>query len=105
MPPSPSMGSVGGGMSSQPSQPSQGSQDQGTSSLMSQPSGGEQMSDPKVIIATVFSKMTDLISALNTSFPGGEDKISEGMQSIGMGMSEKIQRMGTPEAPAPNIPA
>lgn len=97
MPPTPSMGGMGMGGPPPP--------DQGTSQLMSQPSSGEQMSDPKVIIATVFSKMSDLISALNQSFPGGEDKISEGMQSISMGFSEKIQRMGSVEPPGPNIPA
>lgn len=93
-PPPSSMGSGGG-------DPSYG----GASSIMSQPSGGEQMADPKTIVATVFAKMQDLLSALNTQFPGGEDKIAEGLQQIGMGFAEKIQMMGGQEAPGPQIPA
>ena len=100
MPPPPS--AIGAGPSQgQGAPPSYG----GTAEQLSQPSGGEMMSDPKTIITSVYSKIMDIVSALNSSFPGGEDKIMEGMQQMGVGFNEKISRMGTPEPPGPPIAA
>ena len=66
----------------------------------------QQQVDPKTILALVFKKITDLMEAVNTQFPGGEDKLGEGLQSIGMGFQEKISRMGVPqEPPGPQLPA
>lgn len=72
----------------------------GTEALMSQPSQ-QQMSDPASIIAVVFRKIMDLLDATSQSFPGGEDKIQEGLQLIGVGLNEKVQRIGMPEAQGP----
>lgn len=101
LPPPPDM-AAGASLSTgaAPQAPSYG----GTNTMMSpQPTGQQQMSDPQTILATVFSKMMDLIQATNLSFPGGEDKISEGMQQIGVGFNEKLQRMGTVEPQGPPI--
>jgi hypothetical protein len=73
----------------------------GQSAMQAQPTGQEQASDPKVILAAVFSKILDLMDAVNTQFPGGEDKISQGVQMIGNAFQEKISRMGSPEPPGP----
>ena len=85
-----------GMMANQQPQPSYG----GTDALLYQPTG-QQMSDPATMLATVFRKILDLVEATNQSFPGGEDKISQGMQLIGLGLNEKVQRMGMQEPPGP----
>jgi hypothetical protein len=96
-PPDVGMGSTPPAMAGQPSPaPSYG----GTEALLSQPNG-QQMSDPASIVAVVFRKIMDLLDATSQSFPGGEDKIQEGLQLIGLGLNEKVQRMGMPEAQGP----
>lgn len=87
-------GSASYGPASQ--QPSYG----GTDTMLSQPTGG-QMSDPSTLIATAFRKILDLTDAINQSFPGGEDNIRQGLQLIGTGLQEKVQRMGMTEPPGP----
>jgi len=88
----------GGGANPPPPQPMAGQQ-----AMLSQPTGQEQASDPKVILTSIYSKILDLMDQVNTQFPGGEDQVSDGLQQIGMGFQEKIQRMGTPEPPGPPI--
>lgn len=95
-PPPPQIGGAGmQGMQQPP--PSYG----GQTAQQYQPSGQDQASDPKVILATVFKKILDLMDAVNTQYPGGEEKISEGTQQIGAAFQEKITRMGSPEPPGP----
>ncbi len=72
----------------------------GTEALLSQPSGND-MSNPQALIATVLQKIKDLLEATNLSFPGGEEKITEGLQQIAVGLNEKIQRMGMTEPQGP----
>lgn len=106
MPPPPaSFGSAGGPPPPQAGGMMSGPSAQGQDPMQAQPTGQEQASDPKVIITMVFKKFLDIIDAVNTQFPGGEDSISQGMQQIASGFQEKIQQMGSPEPPGPGIPA
>jgi hypothetical protein len=60
---------------------------------------------PQDQIALALAGIIDLAQTVSLQFPGGEDKIRQGLELIGQGFNEKMQMLGSPQQAAPSTPS